>query len=84
MCIRDSWQGKLSIDKGQINEVIPCFRGAAFTSPQPGESEFETKVNRILSVSGKETELDMYSSKNPNTTTPAMQAVILDVTMRCV
>ena len=23
----------------------------------------------------------MYSSKNPNTTTPAMQAVILDVTM---
>ena len=59
----------------------PCFRGAAFTSPQPEEPEFETKVNRIVSVTDKDTELDMYSSKNPNTTTPAMQAVILDVTM---
>ena len=61
--------------------MIPCFRGAAFTSPQEGEEEFETKVNHIVSVSRTETELDMYSSKNPNTTTPAMQAVILDVTM---
>lgn len=75
------WQGKLSISKGTINAVEPCFRGAAFTSPQPGEPEFETKVNRIVSVTDKDTELDMYSSKNPNTTTPAMQAVILDVTM---
>lgn len=39
------------------------------------------KVNRIVSVTSKDTELDMYSSKNPNTTTPATQAVILDVTM---
>ena len=75
------WQGKLSINKGTINAVEPCFRGAAFTSPQPGEPEFETKVNRIVSVTSKDTELDMYSSKNPNTTTPATQAVILDVTM---
>ena len=75
------WQGKLSISKGTINAVEPCFRGAAFTSPQPGEPEFETKVNRIVSVTDKDTELDMYSSKNPNTTTPAMQAVILDVPM---
>ena len=75
------WQGKLSINKGTINAVEPCFRGAAFTSPQPGESEFETKVNRIVSVTSKDAELDMYSSKNPNTTTPATQAVILDVTM---
>ena len=75
------WQGKLGIDKGVINNVIPCFRGAAFTSPQEGETEFHTHVNRILSTNDKETELDLYTSKNPNTTTPATQAVILDVTM---
>ncbi len=75
------WQGKLNIDKGTINEVIPCFRGAAFTSPQEGETEFNTHVNRILSANDKETELDLYTTKNPNTTTPATQAVILDVTM---
>ena len=67
--------------KGQIHSVTPCFRGAAFTSPQEGETEFHTHVNRIVSVGNKETELDMYSSKNPNTTTAAMQAVILDVEM---
>lgn len=75
------WDGKLSISQGTINNVTPCFRGAAFTSPQEGETEFETKVNRILSSNDKEVVLDMYSLKNPNTTTPAMQAVILDVTM---
>ena len=69
------------MDKGQIHSVTPCFRGAAFTSPQEGETEFHTHVNRIVSVGNKETELDMYSSKNPNTTTAAMQAVILDVEM---
>ncbi len=36
------WQGKLSVDKGQIHSVTPCFRGAAFTSPQEGETEFHT------------------------------------------
>lgn len=75
------WSGKLSVDRGRIHSVIPCFRGAAFTSPQEGETEFETKVNRILSSSEKEVELELYSLKNPNTTTPAMQAVILDVAM---
>ena len=75
------WQGKLSLDKGKLHGVTPCFRGAAFTSPQEGETEFHTHVNRIVSVNDKETELDMYSSKNPNTTTAAMQAVILDVEM---
>lgn len=75
------WQGRLSIDKGTINEVVPCFRGAAFTSPQEGETEFHTHVNRILSANDKQTELDLYTSKNPNTTTAATQAVILDVTM---
>ena len=67
------WQGKLSVDKGRILSVTPCFRGAAFTSPQEGETEFHTHVNRIVSADEKETELDMYSSKNPNTTTAAMQ-----------
>ena len=75
------WQGKLSVDKGRILSVTPCFRGAAFTSPQEGETEFHTHVNRIVSVGDKETELDMYSSKNPNTTTAAMQAVILELEM---
>lgn len=76
-----NWNGKLSVDKGIINNVTPCFRGAAFTSPQEGETEFETKVNRILSSTEKEAELELYTLKNPNTTTPATQAVILDVTM---
>lgn len=75
------WRGRLSIDKGVINNITPCFRGAAFTSPQEGKAEFETKVNRIISSTENEVELEMYSSKNPNTTTPSMQAVILDVTM---
>ena len=75
------WNGKLSIDKGMINQITSCFRGAAYTSPQPGEKAFETRVNRILSSSEKDVELDMYSAKNPNTTTPAMQGVILDLTI---
>lgn len=58
------WNGKLSIDKGMINQITPCFRGAAYTSPQPGEKAFETRVNRILSSSEKDVELDMYSAKN--------------------
>ena len=76
-----AWKGNLSIDKGRIVSVTPCFRGAAFTSPQPGEKEFHTHVNKILSVSEKNTELEMYSSKNPNTTTDATQAVILELEM---
>lgn len=75
------WQGKLSIDKGRILSVTPCFRGAAFTSPQEGETEFHTHVNRIIGSTEKETELDLYTSKNPNTTTAATQAVILEVEM---
>lgn len=76
-----NWLGNLSISSGHINHVEPCFRGAALTSPQPGETEFKTRVNRILSQSEKSVKLDMYSTKNPNTTTPSMQGVILDVTM---
>lgn len=75
------WNGRLSIDKGIINRITPCFRGAAYTSPQPGEKAFKTRVNRVLSSSEKETILDVYSTKNPNTMTPTVQGVILDVTM---
>ena len=73
------WNGRLSVNKGRILSVTPCFRGAAFTSPQPGESEFHTRVNRILSVSDNATELKMFSTKNPNTLTPATQAVTLEL-----
>lgn len=59
----------------------PCFRGAAFTAPQEGETEFHTQLNRIVSVGEKETELDLYTAKNPNTVTPAMQGVILELEM---
>ena len=57
------------------------FPRCSLPSPQEGETEFHTHVNRIVSADEKETELDMYSSKNPNTTTAAMQAVILEVEM---
>ncbi len=76
-----NWNGRLRINKGRILSVTPCFRGAAFTSPQPGETEFHTHVNKILSIGETETELEMYSSKNPNTTTPSTQAVILELEM---
>lgn len=76
-----TWNGNLSIDKGRILSVTPCFRGAAFTSPQEGETEFHTHVNKILSTSENKTELELYTTKNPNTTTPATQAVILELEM---
>lgn len=75
------WQGALSLSDGEILSVQPCFRGAAFTSPQPGEHSFRTRVNRILSSDTKRVELEMYSSKNPNVVTPAQQGVILEVNM---
>ncbi len=76
-----SWNGAVSIDKGRILSVTPCFRGAAFTSPQEGETEFHTHVNRLHSITEKSVEIELYTSKNPNTTTPSTQAVILDVEM---
>ena len=76
-----TWDGAISINKGRILNVTPCFRGAAFTSPQEGESEFRTHVNKILSTTEKSTELKLYTSKNPNTTTAATQAVILELEM---
>ena len=75
------WNGQISIDKGRILNVTPCFRGAAFTSPQEGETEFHTHINRIVSVTDTTTELALHTTKNPNTVTPATQAVILDVEM---
>ena len=75
------WLGKLRLTDGVIRDVQTCFRGAAFTSPQPGESEFRTRVNRLLERGDRHVALDMYSSKNPNVLTPAMQGVILDVEM---
>ena len=76
-----TWKGNLSINKGRILKVTPCFRGAAFTSPQEGETEFHTHVNKIISSSERQTELLLYTSKNPNTLTPATQAVILELEM---
>lgn len=79
------WLGNLSITEGKINSVTPCFRGAAYTSPQKDQLDqgdpFKTLVNLILNKADKKVELKMYTSKNPNTLTSATQAVILDVTM---
>ena len=76
-----TWNGALNINKGRILSVTPCFRGAAFTSPQEGETEFHTHVNRILSTTDTSVELKLYTTKNPNTVTPATQAVILELEM---
>ena len=74
------WQGQLRLTDGSIDDMQTCFRGAAFTSPQPGETEFHTRVNRVVERDAQRVTLDMYSSKNPNVMTPAMQGVVLDVT----
>ena len=75
------WNGKLELSGGEILSYQPCFRGAAFTSPQPGETEFKTRVNRVLDSDSRSVTLDMYSTKNPNVLTPAMQGIILEVCM---
>lgn len=79
------WLGNLSVSEGEIHSVTPCFRGAAYTSPQKdkiGKSDLHgTLVNRITDLTDKKVELDMFTTKNPNTLTAATQAVILDVTM---
>ena len=38
-------------------------------------------MQKIVSVSGTGAELELYTTMNPNTTTPATQAVILEVEM---
>lgn len=77
------WDGYVEISDGVINASTPCFRGAAYTSPQADKIGHEdiTNVNRVLARTDKRVDLEMYSVKNPNTMTPAMQAVNLDVTM---
>lgn len=76
-----SWKGRVGVDSGEIISVTPCFRGAAFTSPQEGETEFHTHVNRLHEITPSYAEVELYTSKNPNTTTPSTQAVILEVEM---
>ena len=75
------WLGTVRLTGGRILGMQTCFRGAAFTSPQPGETAFKTRVNKVLERSEDAVRLEMYSSKNPNTMTPALQGVILDVEM---
>lgn len=75
------WEGTIKVSEGTVNEVTPCFRGAPYTSPQKGVKEKPTMVNRILEKNEKGAQLEMYSTKNPNTVTTSTQAVILDVTM---
>ncbi len=75
------WNGNIRLSAGEIKDVQTCFRGAAFTSPQPGETEFKTRVNRVTGRDASSVGLDMYSTKNPNVITPAVQGVILDVEM---
>jgi len=79
------WQGNLKLSEGRILSVTPCFRGAAYTSPQKSQvgatDLFKTQVNRILNHTNQKVDLDMLTAKNPNTLTPATQAVILEVKM---
>lgn len=74
------WTGRLQLTDGSIDDLQTCFRGAAFTSPQPGETEFHTRVNRVVERDARSVVLDLYSTKNPNVMTPAMQGVALDLT----
>lgn len=75
------WNGDIKISDGVINNISPCFRGAPFVSPQEGVKEAPTLINKIINQNEKGCELEMFTTKNPNTTSPATQAVILDVTM---
>jgi len=75
------WDGSIKINNGSINEVTSCFRGAPYTSPQKGVKEKPTMVNKVLGKDSKSVQLEMYTTKNPNTVTVSTQAVILDVTM---
>jgi hypothetical protein len=80
------WEGFVAISGGTINEATPMFRGAAYTSPQEKDLNNNldthiTDVNKVLSRNDKRVDLEMFTTKNPNTLTPAMQGVLLDVTM---
>jgi hypothetical protein len=80
------WDGFVAISEGAIAEVTPLFRGAAYTSPQEKNLKNDvdthtTNVNRVLSKNDKRVDLEMFTTKNPNVLTPAMQGILLDVTM---
>ncbi len=76
------WLGQIRINNGVINNVETCFRGSPYTAPQEGKTTRDvTYVNKVLGKNDSSVDLEMYSVKNPNTLTPATQAVILDVTM---
>lgn len=77
------WDNLISISEGKINTVSPCFRGLGYTAPQENVKEVEenTKVNRIISKDEKSVKLELYSTKNTNTTTATFQGVVIDVTM---
>lgn len=79
------WLGNIKLSEGRILNVTPCFRGAAYTSPQKSQigtiDLFKTYVNRILDRTEKMVNLDFFTTMNPNTVTSATQAVILEVVM---
>lgn len=79
------WLGNIRISEGQILNVTPCFRGAAYTAPQQNKlaqgDTHKTLVNKILGKDKQKLEVEMFTSKNANTLTPATQAVILEVKM---
>lgn len=76
------WDVNLRLTAGRILNITPCFRGAPYTSPQPGEEEtFRTLVNRITDRGEDFVQADLYTVKNPNTVTPTTQAIVLDVEM---
>ncbi len=75
------WNGTVKLSDGVVHNISPCFRGAPFVSPQKGVKEAPTLINRIVKQNEKGCELEMFTTMNPNTTTPSTQAVILDVTM---
>lgn len=76
------WDNLITLSEGKIIGVQPCFRGLPYTAPQEGqEIDDHTNINRIVSQDEKSVALELYTVKNPNTLTPAMQGVILDVEM---
>lgn len=77
------WNTQITISDGIIENVTPCFRGSGFTSPQEHTSKEteHTLVNRIRTKTAQSVELEMYTKRNPNTLTPCMQGVVLNVTM---
>lgn len=80
------WDGTVEVTDGEILQSTPLFRGAAYTSPQQSKigsnhDLHTTNVNKISNRDSKKVTLELYTTKNPNVLTPAMQGVLLDVNM---